>query len=89
MIEEQEPIPLYIVPLWWQGPNIRIASSSEMAKNQHKELLKHSSNCIFIYTDGSGINNQVGAAVVSPLTRSTRIIYMGNSETSTVYAVEL
>ncbi|PQE08856.1 reverse transcriptase protein [Rutstroemia sp. NJR-2017a BBW] len=66
-IEEQEPIPPYIVPPWWQGPNIRIASSSEMAQNQHKEFLKHSSNCIFIYTDGSGINNQVGAAAVAPL----------------------
>ena len=60
-----------------------------MARNQHKEFLKHSSNCIFIYTDGSGINNQVGAAAVSPLTRSTKMVYMGNSETSTVYAAKL
>lgn len=89
IIEEQEPIPPYIVPPWWQGPNIRIASSSEMAKNQHKEFLKHSSNRIFIYTDGSSINNQVGAAAVSPLTRSTKMTYMGNSETSTVYTAEL
>ncbi|PQE10731.1 reverse transcriptase protein [Rutstroemia sp. NJR-2017a WRK4] len=89
MIEEQEPIPPYIVPPWWQGPNIRIASSSEIAKNQHKEFLKHSSKCLFIYTDGSGINDQVGAAAVSPLMRSTKMTHMGNSETSTVYAAEL
>lgn len=60
-----------------------------MARNQHKEFLKHSSNCIFIYTNGSGIDNQVGAAAVSPLTRSTKIVYIRNSETSTVYAAEL
>jgi ribonuclease HI len=60
-----------------------------MAKKQHKEFLRHPSNSIFIYTDGSGIDNQVGAAAVSPLTRSTRKSYMGNSETSTVYAAEL
>jgi YD repeat-containing protein len=88
-VEEQELIPPYVAPPWWQGPNIRIASSSERARNQHKEFLKHSSNYILIYTDGSGIDNQVGAAAVSPLTRSTKMTYMGNSETSTVYAAEL
>ncbi|PQE10727.1 reverse transcriptase protein [Rutstroemia sp. NJR-2017a WRK4] len=88
-IEEQEPIPPYVAPPWWQGPSIRIASNAKTAKKQHKESLKHSSNRIFIYTDGSGIDNQVGAAAVSPLTRSTKMVYMGNSETSTVYAAEL
>ena len=35
------------------------------------------------------MNNHVGAAAVSPLTRCTKVAYMGNSETSTVYAAEL
>ncbi|PQE27487.1 zinc knuckle protein [Rutstroemia sp. NJR-2017a BVV2] len=84
-IEEQEPIPPYI----WQGLYIRITSSSEIAKNQYKEFLKHSSEHLFIYTDNSSINNQVGATTVSPLVRTTKIIYIGNSETSTVYTTEL
>jgi hypothetical protein len=88
-IEGQEVIPPYLVPPWWQGPSTRIAPNAEMARYQHKKLLKHSSNRIFIYTDGSGIDNHVGAAAVSPLTRSTKMAYMGNSETSTVYVAEL
>lgn len=47
------------------------------------------SNSTFVYTDGSGIDNHVGAAAVSPLTRYTRIVYIGKSETSTVYTTEL
>ncbi|CAG8977852.1 hypothetical protein HYALB_00011658 [Hymenoscyphus albidus] len=88
-ITEQETIPPYIVPPWWQGPSISIASDAEMAKTQHKNFLKHPSNSIFIYTDGSGIDNHIGAAAISPVTRCTKMAYMGNSETSTVYAAEL
>ncbi len=60
-----------------------------MARIQHKEFLKQPSNSLFVYTDGSGIDNHVGAAAVSPLTRCTKLTYMGDSETSTVYAAEL
>ena len=88
-IEEQEVIPPYLAPPWWQGPNLRIAPSPEIARTQHKEFLKRPSNSIFVYTDGSGIDNHIGAAAVSPLTRCTKMAHMGNSETSTVYAAEL
>ncbi|XMA13648.1 hypothetical protein WAI453_006439 [Rhynchosporium graminicola] len=88
-IEDQEIIPPFLVPPWWQGPIIRIASCAETARTQHKELPKHPSNSLFVYTDGSGINHHVGAAAVSPLTRCTKLAYMGDSETSTVYAAEL
>jgi len=88
-IEDQEIIPPFLVPPWWQGPIVRIASCAETARTQHKESLKHPSNSLFVYTDGSGINNHVGAAAVSPLTRCTKLAYMGDSETSTVYAAEL
>ena len=88
-IEEQEVIPPYLAPPWWQGPNLRIAPSPEIARTQHKEFLKHPSNSIFVYTDGSGIDNNIGAAAVSPLTQCTKMAHMGSSETSTVYAAEL
>ncbi len=88
-IEDQEVIPPFLVPPWWQGPIVRIASCLETARTQHKKFLKHPLNSLFVYTDGSGIDNHVGAAVVSPLTRCTKLVHMGDSETSTVYAAEL
>ena len=47
------------------------------------------SHSIFVYTDGSGIDNNIGAAAVLPLTRCTKMAHMRNNETSTVYAAEL
>ena len=88
-IEEQEVIPPYLAPPWWQGPNLRIAPSPEIARTQQKEFLKTPSNSIFVYTDGSGIDDNIGAAAVSPLTQCTKMAHMGSSETSTVYAAEL
>ena len=56
---------------------------------KREEFLKHPSNSLFVYADGSGINNHVGTAAVSPLARCTKLTYMGDSEISTVYAAEL
>ena len=42
-----------------------------------------------IYTDGSGANNKVGAAAVSPDIDSTFSIYLGASDWYTVYSTEL
>jgi hypothetical protein len=75
--KEQGLILSYVVPTWWQGPSIRITSSLEIARNQHKEFRKRPSAHIFIYTDDSGIDNQVKAAAVSSQTRSTKIAYIG------------
>ncbi len=42
-----------------------------------------------IYTDGSGINNKIGAAAVSPDIDSTFSVYLGPSDWYTVYSAEL
>jgi hypothetical protein len=62
---------------------------SKTARTQHKEFLKHPSKGLFIYTDGSGIDNHVGAVVVLLIIRCTKLTHIGDSETSTVYAAEL
>ena len=43
----------------------------------------------YVYTDGSGIGGEIGAAVTLPMINYTRKAYMGDSTTSTVYAAEL
>ena len=68
---------------------MRVALSPEITRTRHKELFKHPSNSIYVYTDGSGIDNNIGAAAVSPLTRCIKLAHMRNTEISTVYAVEL
>jgi hypothetical protein len=86
---DQEIIPPFLVPPWWQRPIVRIASCPKTARTQHKEFLKHPSNSLFVYTDGSGIDNNIGAAAVSPITRCTKLAHIRDGETSTVYAAEL
>jgi hypothetical protein len=42
---------------WWQGPSRRIASSPETTRSQHGEFLKHSTNSIYVYTNGSTLHS--------------------------------
>jgi ribonuclease HI len=42
-----------------------------------------------MYTDGSGIDGEIGAAAVCPLMHQTRSVHMGSDTLSTVYAAEL
>ncbi|KAJ6437592.1 hypothetical protein O9K51_09799 [Purpureocillium lavendulum] len=51
--------------------------------------MRRETAALHIYTDGSGINGRIGAAAVCPTTQQIRSSYMGNEETSTVYAGEL
>jgi ribonuclease HI/exonuclease III len=87
-LEKQEPIPPFITPPWRRGPRTYIDDNAEKARDRHdKECATDKS--LSIYTDGSGIEGEIGSAAVCPLTKQTRSVHMGSDTLSTVYAAEL
>ena len=88
-IERQEIILPYLTPLWWQGPKTYIETSKKQATKKHKEQTANTQDHLHVYTDGSGINGEIGVAATSPMIQSTMKTYMGDNSTSTVYAAEL
>ncbi|KAF6782471.1 hypothetical protein CSOJ01_16001 [Colletotrichum sojae] len=88
-VNKHERIPPYITPPWWRGPRVRIPESAEQAEKEHRRCLEQNTDAAHIYTDGSGINGQIGAAAVCTTTQQTRKSHMGDDTTSTVYAGEL
>ncbi|KAJ6436935.1 ebs-bah-phd domain-containing protein [Purpureocillium lavendulum] len=79
----------FVAPPWWQGPQTYIEDTAEGARKKHLALLRQEKAALHIYTDGSGINGQIGAAAVCPTIQQTRSSYMGTEDVSTVYAGEL
>ena len=59
-----------------------------LTKQRHDEAV-HDPNTIWIYTDGSGIDGQIGAAAVCQTTSETRKQYIGTESSHKVYAAEL
>ena len=89
-----EEIHPYIKPPWWSLTNTttHIANiPKENAKEEHIKLLKDNNtpNVLNIYTDGSGIENNIGAAAYSPTTSASAHHYLGKADTANVYAAEL
>jgi ribonuclease HI len=86
-----ETIHPYVRPPWWiPNTNIEISSNKKEAKQRHDEAV-HDPNTICIYTDGSGIDGQIGAAAVCQTTSEsvTRKQYIGTESSHNVYAAEL
>ncbi|KAJ3552122.1 hypothetical protein NPX13_g11188 [Xylaria arbuscula] len=86
---DQEIVPPYVTPPWWEGPTTRIGGDAEQAESEHQRELESGRNSILIYTDGSGIDGHIGAAAVCLMTKQTKRAYMGRDTVSTVYAGEL
>jgi ribonuclease HI len=87
-LDRQEPIPPFITPPWRRGPYTYFDDDGDKARNRHDTQCatdkSHS-----IYTDGSGIDGEIGSAAICPLTRQTRSVHMGSDTLSTAYAAEL
>ena len=84
-----ETIQPYIYPPWWTPiARIDISSNKKEAKKRHDETLQDP-NTISIYTDGSGIDGQIGAAAFCPTTSETHQQYIGTESSHNVYAAEL
>ena len=88
-IQMQEHIEPFVTPPWWKGPQTFIEETAAKARNRHLKLIRKETAALHIYTDGSGINSQIGAAAVCPTLQQTRSSYMGSEDVSNVYAGEL
>jgi ribonuclease HI len=86
-----ETIEPYIRPPWWiPKVKIRIEETKEGAKDQHDEICDNpNALTVAIYTDGSGIENKVGAAAYNSTTNATSHQHLGNNTQFNVYAAEL
>jgi hypothetical protein len=87
-LDRQEPIPLFITPLWQRGLHTYIDDCADKARERHDRECARSKS-LNIYTDGSGIEGEIGSAVVCLLTQQTRSVHMGLDTLLTVYAAEL
>ena len=92
--ETMEEIHPYIRPPWWSLTNTttHIANTpKDKAKEEHENFLKDNNtpNALHIYTDGSGIENHIGAAAHSPTTSTSAHQYLGKADAANVYAAEL
>ncbi|CAN9167672.1 unnamed protein product [Alternaria sp. RS040] len=86
--DRQEQFLCFLTPLWRQGPITYIDATAEEGRARHdKEHVKEDS--LRIYTDGSGIEGEIGSAALCPPTQQARSVHTGLDTESTVYAAEL
>jgi ribonuclease HI/uncharacterized protein YchJ len=88
--QQLEPKQPYIVAPWWKPPNIHIAPDKKCGKEEHDSVVSRSRNsALVLYTDGSCINDKVGASAVTADGSITHRSYLGRASEVTVYAAEL
>jgi hypothetical protein len=86
-----ETIVPYIRPPWWSlKASIHIDIDKETAEAHHLQTIPqlHNETAQF-YTDGSGINDGIGAAMYCHTDQFVQQRYLGRSSESMVYAGEL
>src|SRR6202043_2703852 len=80
-------------PPWWKSPlEVTISGSKDEAEKQYNDTIKAiiaDTSIMCIYTDGSGIDNGVGAAAYCSNTLETRQEYLGTESTHNVFGAEL
>ena len=87
-----EHIATHIRPPWWELKATTEISplNKEKAAQAHKQRLRQTSRQdLIIYTDGSGYDGHIGAAIYSPTLKITKGEYIGTEDTHNVYAAEL
>ena len=87
-----EHIATHIRPPWWkQKATTEISPlTKEQAAQAHKQRLNQiPTQDLIIYTDGSGHDGHIGAAIYSPSLKATKGEYIGTEDTHNVYAAEL
>ena len=86
-IETIEP---FIRPPWWTlKAKIKIELTKDNASTLHNKSQECATTTMMIYTDGSGINNNIGAAAYNATTNTTTHQYLGSETQHNVYAAEL
>ena len=87
-----EHITPYIRPPWWNlTASIEISplNKDNAAKARQQRLQQMSRKDLVVYTDGSGHNGHIGAAMYSSTINLTKGKYVGTDKIHNVYAAEL
>ncbi|KAF2462689.1 uncharacterized protein BDR25DRAFT_386265 [Lindgomyces ingoldianus] len=69
-------------------PETHIDDDADKARSRH-DRENDTEQDLSIYTDGSGINGQIGVAAACPILQQIRSVHMGMETTSTIYSAEL
>lgn len=85
MLENCKP---FNCPTWWEPPKADIPGDALIAMIRHEAVTTVLNNLVY-YTDGSAINERVGAAMVAWRQGLVKKAYLGTTQQCTVYSAEL
>ena len=89
-IRDMEKVTPYVVPPWCRPPKTVISNNSKEAKELHDvTILINEATDMLIYTDGSGINDKIGAAAIATQYGVMLKSFLGSFRCHTVYTGEL